>query len=379
MRDHTPIRTRMKAWRTAVAVAGVAALAVTLGQSVSTLANPNEVVSTDGSQIATGNFFPTPLTASVNCTTTGTDAWLPGKRAQVSWQPVPGATGYRLELVDWGSNGNGTNVVRTIEVDATTTVVGDITAVIGGTRYQLWPRVRTVNGPAISSGYVTPAKRISYKSISTSRTECENTSPPSAPNDGWENTTVWNPALPAPASAAQQTVIAAQRSVPEVDVEQPDDGVEVITGAGEETSVETPVSTAKESSEAASPSSATSTTTRPPATPRSTLTTALRPPATTQSSTTTKSTSVSTPANSPSSTPSTVTSKAQPPNTEVRLPGGGEATIVDDATLVVFGTGAPQCSVTLRPGSKLGVRDGVLEVTDAIETRAVNLETCQLT
>ena len=61
------------------------------------------------------------------------------------------------------------------------------------------------------------------------------------------------------------------------------------------------------------------------------------------------------------------------------MPGGGEATIVDDAKLVVSGTGAPQCSVTLRPGSKLEVRDGVLEVTDAIETRAVNLETCQLT
>ncbi|AWH94700.1 hypothetical protein A6048_03370 [Dietzia psychralcaliphila] len=63
----------------------------------------------------------------------------------------------------------------------------------------------------------------------------------------------------------------------------------------------------------------------------------------------------------------------------MRLSGGGEAEIADDTRLVVSGAGAPKCSVLVRKGSTLEVRDGVLEVTDAVETRAVDPESCVLT
>ncbi|MFC4755403.1 hypothetical protein [Dietzia aurantiaca] len=62
----------------------------------------------------------------------------------------------------------------------------------------------------------------------------------------------------------------------------------------------------------------------------------------------------------------------------MRLPGGGQAEIVDGTKLVVSGTGTPQCSVTVRKGSTLEVREGVLELADAVETRAVGLDSCEL-
>lgn len=377
MRNHMPIRARMKSWRTAVAIAGVAAMAVTLGQSVLTLANPNDAVSTDGSQIATGNFFPTPLTASVRCVNPSA-TWVWDRRAEVQWDPVPGATGYRVEFVDWGSNGNGTTIVRTDNVDASTTKLSGITAVIDGKRYQMWPRVRTVNGPAVSSGYTTPPQRISYKSATTDRTECENTSPPSAPNFGWENTSEWNPSRPAPASAGQQPVTAVQRLALAPDVEQvEEDRSDVIVEAVVETSEETRVPAPDETNEKTSPSSTTPATARPPITPRESSTAAPSPSTSTQSSTSSKSTPAPT-SSRPSSTASPATTTTQPPNEPMRLPGGGQAEIVDGTKLVISGTGAPQCSVTVRKSSTLEVRDGVLEVADSVETRTVDLESCEL-
>ena len=75
----------------------------------------------------------------------------------------------------------------------------------------------------------------------------------------------------------------------------------------------------------------------------------------------------------------TATSPTQAPTTPVRLPGGGRAEIDDGTTLVVYGAGSPECTARIREGSSLQVRDGVLEVADAVETRTVDLETCELT
>lgn len=63
----------------------------------------------------------------------------------------------------------------------------------------------------------------------------------------------------------------------------------------------------------------------------------------------------------------------------VRLPGGGEAEIVGDTTLVVSDGTAPVCTAPVREGSTLRVRSGVLELTDAGGTRTVDQETCELT
>lgn len=378
MRDHMPIRARMKSWRTAVAIVGVAALAVTLGQSVSTLANPNEAVSTDGSQIATGNFFPTPLVTNVRCETNA--PWydsVAGRRADVSWNAVPGATGYILELVQWDSTNPNATVRHTFTRNAGET---SVTGIADSGRHVLYARVRTVNGTAVSSGYATPPQRISWKDNWTGRTECENTSHPGVPNQPWENTTSWDPESPAPASALGETGMAAQRSALAAELDQTDEEpAGMIAEAREGESGETRAPAADETIEAVSPSSTTPATARPPVTPRSSATAVPSPSTSTRSSTTAKSTPApasSRPSTSASTT--TTTTTTQPPNEKVRLPGGGQAEIFDGTKLVVSGTGAPPCSVTVRRGSTLDVRDGVLEVADLVESRAVDLESCEL-
>ena len=65
--------------------------------------------------------------------------------------------------------------------------------------------------------------------------------------------------------------------------------------------------------------------------------------------------------------------------TPVALPGGGEAKLVGETTLVISDDEGQVCSATVREGSTLKVRSGVLEVTDTRETREVDPQTCELT
>lgn len=377
MRDHTPIRARMTSWRIAIATVGVAAMAVTLGQSVSTLANPNEAVSTEGSQIATGNFFPTPLTSEVRCQTTG-GGNLVARRAEVSWNAVPGATGYILELVQWDSNNPNATVRQTYTRSASET---SLSGIQDTGRNVLYARVRTVNGPAVSSGYATPPQRISWKDI-FGRTECENTGHPGVPNQPWENTSEWNPALPAPAAAGLQVVMAVQRSAPVADVEQPDDSSpEIVAAPGEKTLGETSDSTTEQTTVVTSPSLTTPAPAQQSATSRSSSPPAPSRSATARSSTTAASAPTPTSTRASSSSPQTVATTGPTtsvPSAPVRLPGGGEAEIVDGTTLVVSGKGEPRCSVKVREGSSLEVRGGILTVFDPVETRVVDPESCEL-
>lgn len=375
MRDHTPIRARMTSWRIAIATVGVAAMAVTLGQSVSTLANPNEAVSTEGSQIATGNFFPTPLVTNIRCSTKSGFLW---QNSTVSWDPPTPAPGLESQTyryrVDW-ANGNG-EVFRSYETNDTSS--GEIQ--VGVTARTTRIRVHTINPNApgiVSSGF---SSHTVYSSTIT-YTYCTGDPRYDAPNQPWENTTQWNPALPAPASAGQQTVVMAQRSGLAADVEHvEEDQAEVVAVAGAEVSEETHAPAVNETSEASpSPLSMPSATARPPATSRSTVTTVPSPSATATPSTEAKSTPTPTSIRTPSTSPLAITTMAQAPSTPVRLSGGGEAEITDGTRLVVSSAGAPKCSVLVRKGSTLEVRDGVLEVIDAVETRAVDSESCVLT
>ena len=60
--------TRMKSLRSLIAIGGAAAMAFGLAQASGTLANPTDVVNSTGAQVATGNFYPTPLTAGpISC------------------------------------------------------------------------------------------------------------------------------------------------------------------------------------------------------------------------------------------------------------------------------------------------------------------------
>ncbi|MGX1858003.1 hypothetical protein ACWIFB_11355 [Dietzia sp. NPDC055340] len=370
MRDHMPIRTRMKSWRTAVAVAGVAAMAVTLGQSVSTLANPNEVVSTDGSQIATGNFFPTPLPATINCERDYD--WSGNTGAMITWSTAGPGMKYRVLIL----RDNDESKVRE---DFYTTETSYRYRSSGGTASDR-VRIYTVN---ITSGSDDPLRvrssgYVSHTTYTSSSvlTRCSGDPRYDAPNSDWEDTTVWDPSTDAPASAGRQTVMAAPRSAPAAELDRvEEDPAEVNAEAGEREVGETRTS-ADEATEAASPSS-TPATARPAVAPRSSVTAAPSPLASTRSSTTAKSTPAPTSSRPPSSD-SPATTTTQSPNKSVRLPGGGQAEIVDGAKLVVSGTGAPQCSVTVRRGSTLELRDGVLEVADSVEARAVDLESCEL-
>ncbi|WP_146166373.1 hypothetical protein [Dietzia psychralcaliphila] len=282
--------------------------------------------------------------------------------------------------MDW-ANGNG-EVFRSYETNETSS--GEIQ--VGVTARTTRIRVHTINPNApgiVSSGF---SSHTVYSSTIT-YTYCTGDPRYDAPNQPWENTSEWNPALPAPASAGQQTVVMAQRSGLAADVEQvEEDQAEVVAVAGAESSEETRAPTANETSEASpSPLSTPAVTARPPATSRSTVTTVPSPSATATPSTRARSAPTPTPTPTPTSThtPSTsplaITTTTQAPSTPVRLSGGGEAEIADDTRLVVSGAGAPKCSVLVRKGSTLEVRDGVLEVTDAVETRAVDPESCVLT
>ena len=91
------IRKQAMSLRGGIAVAGALAAAVSLTQVAGTMAAP-DLEWTAKVPIATANYYPTPLTASVTCETTYTGL-LPGRRAKVSWEAVPGATGYRVDLV----------------------------------------------------------------------------------------------------------------------------------------------------------------------------------------------------------------------------------------------------------------------------------------
>lgn len=393
------IRKQAMSLRGGIAVAGALAVAVSLTQAAGTMAAP-DLERTAKVPIATANYYPTPLTANVRCNTTGTNWWAPGKRAEVSWDAVPGATGYILELVVWDENDPNETVRQTFHRDANTRTVSDIE---DSEREQLYARVRTKNGPAVSSGYATPPQRISYKSISTRRTECENTGHPTLPNDDrWENDQSWSPEVESfgigqplvnalrgvsaeadgiedeLAAAATLDDAAAEPSTAEASEAKP---VETTTAAtGTSTSVPrtssstvpttAPAERSTNSSSSTSAPSSPSATSPSPSTSRATSSTE----ATSTAPTTTRATTTSTTVRA-TSTSTTEASTVTP----VALPGGGEAKLVGETTLVISDDEGQVCSATVREGSTLKVRSGVLEVTDTRETREVDPQTCELT
>ncbi len=182
--------TRMKSLRSLIAVGGAAAMAFGLAQATGTLANPTDVVNSTGAQVATGNFYPTPLTSTVNCSTSG-GADLLGRRANLSWPAVPGVTGYKVVFV---RKSDPSYIARTDNLSASQTSISGITH---GSRNVMWARVYTVNGPAISSGFMSSVE-ITHKDLVSNRTECEGNRGPQLANQAWENTNTWNPATPAP-------------------------------------------------------------------------------------------------------------------------------------------------------------------------------------
>ena len=335
--------TRMKSLRSLIAIGGAAAVAFGLAQASGTLANPTDVVNSTGAQVATGNFYPTPLTSSVTCTT-NPDRWydLAANRAEITWAEVPGATGYVVELVDRGSG-----VVRQgpFPKAANDRKISGITAV-SPRGDGLYARVYTVNGPATSSGYTVSNKGMSHKDLVSSRTECEGSTGTNKANAQWENVSTWNPSTPAPNGGNPLSRMQAEAVVAtEPDALEPEPTTSQAPSTSETASPST--------SETASPT----TSTEPTSTTEATTTTA--PSTTTPAPTTPETTS-------PETTPS---ADPKPVLTDTVESGGltGGWTAGGNKVAVVDADGNELASGRVESGSTLHWYDGQLWIVGATE------------
>ncbi|XVA02688.1 hypothetical protein ACQ86I_02145 [Prescottella equi] len=332
-------RTRKLSVRPMIAVAGIAAATFGLAQATGTMANPTDAVTTTGSQVATGNFYPTPLTTSIGCDTTGS---VTSQRGNPYWSAVPGATGYKVELMNRSNN-----TVKTTKTFGANELKWS--GISDSDRTGLYIRVYTINGPATSSGYATGAG-MSFKDWVSGRTACEGSYGAAVANKSWENTTTWDPSTPAPVGNSQASgggEFQAQRMAPQMDVTEE-------AKVGETTTTEAPTSTTEApttTTEAPTSTSTTSTTTTPPAT-----TTPEATPTTTESTTAQTTTG---------STPTTTTTASRLAAGQIDLGDGLSAKLVGDK-VVVLNNGAEQCSASVAGAANIAnLGDGKLAVTDS--------------
>lgn len=181
-------RARALSVRGALALGGVVVVAASMTQVAGTMAAP-DAVRTAKLGTATENYFPTPLTSSVTCTTDPDGATLTARRARIDWAPVSEATGY---LVVFINRDNG-SVYRTDDVPAGQTRISGVSAT--SPRTGLYVRVYTKNGPATSSGYSVASRGMSFKDWVSNRTECEGPGGTAQANQPWENQSAWDPAM----------------------------------------------------------------------------------------------------------------------------------------------------------------------------------------
>ncbi|MCD2106661.1 hypothetical protein O4214_15845 [Rhodococcus erythropolis] len=248
--------TRMKSLRSLIAIGGAAAMAFGLAQTTGTMANPTDAVNSTGAQVATGNFYPTPLTASIGCSTSGS---VTSQRGNPYWSAVPGATGYKVELMNRSNN-----TVKDTKTFTSTQL--QWSSVSDSDRTGLYIRVYTINGPMTSSGYTTGAG-MSFKDWVSGRTACEGSSSTSKPNQVWENTNTWDPTTPAPNGSNPLSRMQAEAMVPN----EPD-ALEANTTQAPSTSetVKSTTSTEPTSTTETTTTTAPSTTTPAPTTPETT-------------------------------------------------------------------------------------------------------------
>ncbi len=323
--------TRMKSLRSLIAIGGAAAMAFGLAQTTGTLANPTDAVNSTGAQVATGNFYPTPLTSGpISCWYEA--PWydtITGRRVSISWPPVAGATGYKVVFV---RKSDPNYVVRVDNLSASQTSISGITH---GDRNVMYARVHTVNGSVISSGYKTSVE-ITHKDLTSNRTECQGGTGPELANQAWENVSTWNPTTPAPNGANPLSRMQAEAMVPN----EPD-------------ALETTTTQAPSTSETVDPT----TSTEPTSTTEATTTTA--PSTTTPAPTTPETTS-------PETTPS---ADPKPVLTDTVESGGltGGWTAGGNKVAVVDADGNELASGRVESGSTLHWYDGQLWIVGATE------------
>ncbi|MCJ0901888.1 hypothetical protein [Rhodococcus sp. ARC_M6] len=246
--------------RSLIAVAGVAAATFGMAQTTGTMANPTDAVSTTGSQLATGNLFPTPLIPENQfCYTKGS-----GKNQTVTleWTAVPGATGYRVEFYD-STNSNPSGV------PAQTVIVPRVTGI--DFEADRWARIRTLNGPAVSSGYKAAGMTWEYSWSGVGNfSKCSGNYRQVA-NQLWEDTYEWDPATPDPNGTAARGMAPEVMSIdsPQELIEPP---IEAPTAYGTTTPAPTTTTEAPDSTTTTEAPSSSTTTPAPTTSPETTPT-----------------------------------------------------------------------------------------------------------
>lgn len=358
------IRSRLLSFRAAVAVGGVAIVTLGLTQAVGTQAALTDAATANVSVLATGNYYPTPLTTSVTCSTSG-GGNLVARRANLSWASVPGATGYLVRLVY--SNGSH---YRDYLVNAPTTSVTGISTV--DPRASVYARVYTRNGPATSSGWTGANTSISFKDWVSNRTECEGGASPSQPNQPWENTSTWTPGSPGPNQASFRLPVEGLVGLgtDEVTTSVPPTSSPTETPSETTTTTESPTSTAETSS-----TPAPSTTTEAP----STTTTELPAVTTTTTQPTTAATTTTAMATTTATATATATHPPSAADREIDL-GEGLTAELADGNVVVLSDGVEQCSATVEGAQTIiDNGDGTLAVTVSDgATHYVDTATCAI-
>ena len=395
------LRAKAISLRGAIAIGGALVIAASMAQASGTLAQSTEQREAKAG-IATQNYYPTPLTAWVTCTTDPAPDLVnhTSRRARIDWAPVPGATGYRVDLVN-----DTTGEVDPRVVPADTTTIADVVAPRAFLQYArgLLIRVRTINGDAVSSGYTTAPTKAQAKDQASGRTECEGSSGPSVPNAPWENQYDWDPGVIPFATGPSPSIFGAL-------FDEDTDLLGNLPEGGELTSLDdAALDASPESAEQATApprSTPTSPTPSNPASSRSTSAptspgatsvgegateSAPSMPATT-SSPTVPATSAAATSSSEKSTPSSSTPAAPSTTAQQSVRAGvGDGPIavgssqarldeVDGRTrLSVTRGGSEVCTAEVDRARRIESSGGVLTVTVSGRTSQVDLETCELT
>lgn len=339
-------RTRKLSVRSIIAVVGVVAATFGLAQATGTIASPTDAVTTTGSQVASGNFYPTPPVKGLYCHVKFVGSQ---NQAHVDWTKPDGPGPYQYK---WEIYRNNKTTLVNSGVTSDLWRENRANSLPDNDWYYL--RVKTINAgnpSAESSGW----QGVEIKRISGIQASCGGGVRWDQNNAAWENTTNWDPSTPAPVGnplARGGGDSQAQQMAPQVDVTEE-------TKADETTTSETPTSTTEApttTTEAPTSTSPTSTTTTPPATTAPETT-----PTTTESATapTTAQTTGSTP------TTTTTTTASRLAAGQIDLGDGLSAKLVDDK-VVVLDDGAEQCSASVAGAAKIADRgDGKLAVTDS--------------
>lgn len=332
---------RLLSLRSAIAISGAALVTLTLSQVADTQAAFTNTATANVSTLATGNYYPTPLTTSVTCTTSG-GSNLIGRRANLSWPAVAGATGYLVQLVY--SNGS---VYDSWDVAAPTTSSTGISTT--DPRASVYARVYTKNGPATSSGWTGANTAISFKDYASKRTECESGPSPSQANQSWENQSTWNPVSGASARVSIQPEGGGPLGGPDPSEATPTPSGTPLT-TSPTTSAPVPTASPTTSQPAPTTSDVTAAPTATTATPATTTPTATTSSGTSQA-TITKTSAPSRPAASP-----------------IDLGDGLTAKLVDRGgvrTVLLLSDSTEQCSAEIPGADALGNGgNGTLTVTD---------------